>query len=276
MSTPSHPADPSPAPLASRVRACWRRGDVAGGVLVKSCDPVHSAVLSRLGFDFLWYDLEHSDKSVETFAHLARAARGGADVMARPARWEYMRMGRLLEAGAQGILYPRCESADEAREVVRWAKFPPEGERGFDGGSLDNDYGHYPAGDYVARANATTWLAVQIESPRAVAAVDEIAAVPGVDCLFFGPGDFSALTGRPGQVKHAEVLAAAARIAASAQRAGKVFGTLVFDADHARYMHGLGAKLLVHGADILLLRQAAAGVLKLHASLGVENPVPAR
>jgi len=261
---------------ASRVRACWQRDATAVGVLVKSCDPVHSVVLSQLGFDFLWYDLEHSDKSVETFAHLARAARGGADVLARPARWEYMRMGRLLEAGAHGILYPRCESAEEAREVVRWAKFPPEGERGFDGGSLDNAYGQYPAGDYVGRANALTWLAVQIESPRAMEEVDAIAAVPGVDCLFFGPGDYSALSGRPGQVKHPEVLAAAARIAAAAQQAGKVFGTLVFDADHARHMYGLGAKLLVHSADVVLLKQACTEVVKLHATLGAGAPVASR
>jgi len=264
----SHPtSSPLPVPT-SRVRQRWANDQLAVGILVKSIDPVHTEILSSLGFDFLWIDLEHSDKSVETFAHLSRAARlGDVDIMARPARWEYMRMGRLLEAGAHGILYPRCESADEAREVVRWAKFYPEGERGFDGGSADANYGQYPAGDYVAQANATTWIAAQIESPRALATVDEIAAVPGVDCLFFGPGDYSNLTGLPGQVRHPSVLAAAKTTAETAHRAGKIFGTLVFDEEHARYMRDLGAKLLVHGADSLMLKGACQRVLDFYQSL---------
>lgn len=252
----------------SRVKKLWQQNDVAIGTLVKSIDPVHTEVLSQMDFDFLWMDLEHSDKSVETFAHLARAARiGSVDLLARPARWEYMRMGRLLEAGANGILYPRCESADEAREAVKWAKFHPLGERGFDGGSADNNYGHYPAGNYVREANAQTWLAAQIESPRALDEVEAIADVEGVDCLFFGPGDFSALSGRPGEVKHPENLRAAATIAAAAQKAGKVFGTLVFDLEHARHMKDLGAQLLVHGADIVLLRAAYADLLASYADL---------
>ncbi len=186
----------------SKVKQIWKDGGLAIGTLVKSIDPVHSEVLSQMGFDFLWYDLEHSDKSVETFSNLARATRvGNVDILARPARWEYMRMGRLLEAGATGILYPRCESAEEATEVVRWSKFHPMGERGFDGGSADKIYGQYPADNYTDQANENTWITAQVESPAALKKVSEIACVDGIDCIFFGPGDYSALTGRPGDVK---------------------------------------------------------------------------
>ncbi len=154
---------------SSKVKQIWKDGGLALGTLVKSTDPVHTEILSQMGFDLLWYDLEHNDKSVETFANLCRAARvGDVDVLARPARWETMRMGRMLEAGAHGIMYPRCESADEAREVIRWAKFAPQGERGFDGGSADNNFGSYPAGDYTAKANQESWILIQIESPAAL------------------------------------------------------------------------------------------------------------
>lgn len=246
------------------------------GSLVKSIDPVHTEVLSQMGLDFIWLDLEHSDKSVETCSGLTRAARiGQADVMVRPARWEYMRMSRLLEAGAHGILYPRCESAEEAREVVKWAKFHPLGERGFDGGSADNNFGQYPAGNYTERANENTWLCIQIESPRAVPHARAIAEIEGVDCVFFGPGDYSALSGRPGQVKHAETIKAAETVAKETIAAGKIFGTLVFDMDHARQMKDMGAKLLAHGADLTFLKAAYQNLVEQYADLkGEESTIP--
>ena len=252
----------------SRAKEIWKSGGIALGTLVKSIDPVHTEVLSQTGFDFLWYDLEHSDKSVEIFANLARAARvGDVDLLARPGRWEYMRMGRLLEAGAQGILYPRCESAEEAREVVKWTKFHPMGERGFDGGSADNNYGQYPAEGYTKQANENTWITAQIESPKALENVSEIASVDGIDCIFFGPGDYSVLTERPGDVKGKETLEAARTIAKKTIAAGKVFGTLVFDMDHAKYMKDLGAQLLVHGADIVFYKKAYSEILDAYAEL---------
>lgn len=252
----------------SKVKQIWKNGGIAIGTLIKSIDPVHSETLSQMGFDFLWYDLEHSDKSVESFASLARATRvGDVDTLARPARWEYMRMGRLLEAGASGILYPRCESAKEAKEVVRWSKFHPIGERGFDGGSADNNYGQYPADNYTVNANANTWITAQVESPAALEKVSEIASVDGIDCVFFGPGDYSALTGRAGDVRGEETIDAARITAEQTLAAGKIFGTLVFDLDHARQMKDLGAQLLVHGADIVFYKRAYTEILSSYKGL---------
>ena len=246
----------------SRVKEIWNNGHVALGTLVKSIDPVHSEALSQMDFDFLWYDLEHSEKSVETFSNLTRATRvGNVDVLARPARWEYMRMGRLLEVGANGILYPRCESAEEAREVVRWSKFHPKGERGFDGGSADNNYGSYPANDYTISANEAPWIVAQIESPKALENVEDIATVEGIDCVFFGPGDYSALSGRPGDIRGEPTLEAARQTAEATLAAGKVFGTLVFEKDHAEFMKDLGARMLVVGADIIYYKEAYSSLL---------------
>ena len=247
----------------SKVKQIWKDGGLALGTLIKSIDPVHTEAVSQMGFDFLWFDLEHADKSLETFSGLCRASRvGDVDILARPARWETMRMGRLLEAGAHGIMYPRCETAEEAREVIRWSKFHPIGERGFDGGSADNNFGSYPADDYTLSANEETWITIQIESPSALPHVREIAEVEGVDCIFFGPGDYSLLSGKPGQIKDPEVLAAAKRIAQDTISAGKVFGTLVFDMDHSKFMQDIGAKLLIHGADIINYKTAYTQVLE--------------
>src|SRR6185295_7610090 len=107
--------------------------------------------------------MEHHGYSLETANHLMRAARvGGADIMCRPAKGEFMRMGRMLEAGAQGILYPRCDNAAEAAEVVKWSKFAPLGSRGFDGGNCDMPYCTMPINQYVKAANDQTFVAIQI------------------------------------------------------------------------------------------------------------------
>ncbi len=91
----------------SKVKQIWKDGGLAIGTLVKSIDPVHSEALSQMGFDFLWYDLEHSDKSVETFSNLARATRvGNVDILARPARWNTCAWGDFLKPGPRVFCIP--------------------------------------------------------------------------------------------------------------------------------------------------------------------------
>ncbi len=176
----------------SRVKQKLSRGEPALVVTCHFADPAVYELTSLLGFDGIWMDLEHHPLSVDAGSNLMRAARvGGADIIARPAKGEFMRIGRLLEAGAQGIMYPRCETAEEAAEVVRWAKFAPEGERGVDGANADAGYCGTPMARYVQLANRHTLLIVQLESQRALENAAEIAAVPGVDVVMLGPGDLS-------------------------------------------------------------------------------------
>src|SRR5579872_6258376 len=157
----------------SRVKAKLRRNEPALITTLHYTDQTLYEMTSLMGFDGIWMDLEHHHYSVETAANLMRAARVGAsDIIARPAKGEYMRMSRLLEAGAQGIMYPRCESAEEAAEVVKWAKFAPVGERGIDGANADAPYCFMPIKPYLRTANAETLVIIQIESPRAVEKVE--------------------------------------------------------------------------------------------------------
>jgi 4-hydroxy-2-oxoheptanedioate aldolase len=168
---------------------------------------------------------------------MIRAARvGDMDVMARPAKGEFMRMARLLEAGASLIMYPRCESAAEARELVRWAKFPPLGERGFFSAAPDNPYSTIPVKDYLRQANEETVLIAQIESPGAVKCSRAIAEVDGIDMLFFGPGDFSVISDVPGDLYSPVVQEALEETARQARDAGKRFGTTVPDLEYTRKM----------------------------------------
>jgi len=253
----------------SVVKAKLARHEPVLVVAVHFTDPSIAELVSLLGFDCLWLDLEHHATSLETASNLIRATRvGNADVVARPAKGEFMRMCRLLEAGAAGIMYPRCESAAEAAEVVKWAKFAPLGRRGADGGNPDMPYGTMPMADYIKAANEQTFIVVQLEDPEAVERADEIAAVPGIDVLFFGVSDFTALSGFPGRFDHPAVEDAVRRVASAAAKAGIHWGMPCFSPDHGRRLLAMGARFLAHSADLVILKRGYEQIQADFAPLG--------
>jgi 4-hydroxy-2-oxoheptanedioate aldolase len=253
----------------SKVKAKLSRGEPVLVPALHFTDPSVYEMTSLMGFDCIWMDLEHHGYSVETAGHLMRAARvGGADLMARPAKGEFMRMGRLLEAGAQGIMYPRCDDADEARQVVRWSKFAPLGTRGFDGGNPDAPYGSMPMESYLREANAQTFLVVQIEDLQAVEQSRAIAEVQGVDVLFVGPADLSILSGVPGQFDHPRVQDAIGKVAEAAKLAGKDWGTTSVSAARTRQLLDQGARFICQGCDLVMLRQGLEQLRRDGAAMG--------
>jgi 4-hydroxy-2-oxoheptanedioate aldolase len=253
----------------SRVKGKLQKGEAALIVCCHFIDPSVYELVSLLGFDGIWLDLEHHATSDETAAALMRAARvGSSDVIARPAKGEFMRMGRLLEAGAQGIMYPRCESGQEAAELVRWAKFAPQGERGVDGANGDNPYCAMPMPPYLRAANDHTLLIAQLESPRALDEADAIAATPGVDVLMLGPGDLSVIAGIPYQFDHPLIAGAYRRVAEAAARAGKWWGTVSGSPEHTQRLMDLGAKFICHGCDLIMVKQGMEHIQKSYAPLG--------
>lgn len=224
-----------------------------------------------MGFDGIWMDLEHHGYSLETAIHLMRAARvGRTDILARPAKGEFMRMSRFLEAGAHGIMYPRCNDAAEAAEVVRWSKYAPEGERGFDGAGPDVPYCTMPIADYIKQANEQTFIVIQLEEPSAIDKAEEIAAVDGVDVIMLGPADFSILSGVPGQFDHPKVQTAIEKIAKAAANAGKNWACPAGSVDRARELLSLGAKLLLHNADIVMVKLGLEKIQKDFEPLGFQ------
>lgn len=241
-------------------------------------DPQVYEMLSLLGVDCFWMDNEHHFRSQETMGNLIRATRAGGDTdcMARPAKGEFMIMMRYLEAGAHGILYPRCSGPEEAREVVRWAKFAPLGERGFDGGNPDMPYCMMDMAEYLKFANDNTFVVIQIEDANALSKVDEIAAVEGVDVIFLGPADFSILNGVPGQFNHAKIEDAIDKIAAAAKKHGKHWGMPAASKERAEQLMDKGARFLAHGADLIMVKSGVEKIQEDWASLGFSfNPIKA-
>lgn len=240
----------------SQIRGKLTRNEPVLVTTLHLCDATLFEMASLMGFDGLWIDMEHHAHSLADVQNLMRAARiGRADILTRPAKGEFMRLGRMLEAGAQGIIYPRCDNADEARELVKWAKFPPLGKRGCDGGNADNPYCFTPTAKYLREANEQTFLVAQIEDPDALEHAEEIAAVPGIDVLFLGPGDFSALGGFPGQIEHPRITEATQRIAEATRRAGKHWGRPVSSAQDAREVIEQGGRLINYSSDLLIMKE---------------------
>ncbi|NOX55608.1 MAG: aldolase [Planctomycetes bacterium] len=253
----------------SRIKMKLSRGEPVLVTTLHLIDPSVYELTSLMGFDGIWMDLEHHTYSVQTASELMRAARvGSADIIARPAKGEFMRMQRLLEAGAQGIMYPRCDDAREAAEVVSWAKFAPIGRRGIDAANPDAPYLSMPLADYIVEANRQTFLIVQIETPEALERVEEIAAVDGVDILLFGPGDFSILSGIPGQMDHERIREAKQRIAEAARSAGKHWGYPVGSVQEAQELLEMGGRFICYQADIVMIKNGLEQVQREMAPLG--------
>ena len=253
----------------SRIKAKLQRNEPVLLMTLHLTDPSVYELTSLLGFDGIWMDMEHHGYSLETATGLMRAARlGAADIMARPAKGELMRMQRMLEAGAQGIMYPRCDDAEEAAEVVRWAKFAPQGVRGIDGANPDMPYLTMPLAEYLAEANRQTFIVIQIEQQHALDDVDRIAAVEGVDVLFLGPGDFSILSGIPGQFDHEIIHQATRKIADAARKAGKHWGCPSFSVEHTRQLLDLGARFICHGADLVMIKNGLEQVRRDFTPMG--------
>jgi 2-dehydro-3-deoxyglucarate aldolase/4-hydroxy-2-oxoheptanedioate aldolase len=203
----------------------------------------------------VWLDQEHAaipHQQLELMTMACRAS--GKDVFARVAPTDYATVMRPYEAGCSGVMIAQVRTLDEVKQAVEWAKYPPMGKRGFFGGNVETRFGEVPMAAHVANANRDRWVAIQIETPEAVEIADKIAATDGVDWLFVGPADLSVTLGVPGDFLHAKCVDALKRVSEATRKAGKAWGTLSRDVEHARKCRELGAQFFSIYGDIDLLR----------------------
>jgi 4-hydroxy-2-oxoheptanedioate aldolase len=230
--------------------------------------PQMPELLGRRGFDCLWLDMEHLPTSPETMALLLQACRGvDADSVVRVPHGEVALAARMLDAGANAIMYPRCTTAEQVRELVAWTRFPPVGRRGSDPGTAVAHYGIRSLAEYLADG-ADIVLVVQIETAEAVANLEEIAAVPGIDVLFVGPGDLSVDLGIPFDRQHPELLKAVALTADAARRHGLHWGTTAGSPEHAGQLVAQGARLIGYMSETTLLGRELTAIHQAMTSAG--------
>jgi 4-hydroxy-2-oxoheptanedioate aldolase len=185
-------------------------------------DPRVIELCGLAGASAVWICIEHVSNDWFNLENQIRAAKlYDVDTIVRVEKGSYSDYVKPFEADATAIMVPHVKSAEEARYIVEITRFHPLGRRPVDGGNPDGRYCQIPMVEYMQHSNTERLLIFQIESPEALENVEAIAAVPGYQMLLFGPGDFSHLIGKPGQVNAPEVVAARKRVGAAAIRHGK-------------------------------------------------------
>lgn len=218
--------------------------------------PITTEVMGLAGFDWLLLDGEHAPNDVLSFIPQLMALKDSASApVVRPQWNDTVIIKRLLDVGFYNFLIPFVESADDAKRAVAATRYPPQGVRGVSVSHRSNRYGTIP--EYFDVINDNISVIVQIESRKAVAAIDEICAVEGVDCVFIGPSDLAAGYGYLGNPLHPEVQQAMQKIIASAKEHGKPVGILApVEADARRYLE-MGVTFVAVGSDLGVFRNAS-------------------
>ena len=193
------------------------------GTWLMAAAPTTGEALGHTGFDFLVVDMEHVAIEFSDLAHILRAIGCTAAAPVVRLAWnDQVMVKRAMDAGAETLMLPFIQNADEARAAVSFMRYPPHGVRGVAAVHRGSRFGTLPG--YLANAHERAFSILQLETPEAVANLDAIAAVDGVDAVFVGPGDLSAAMGHIGNIAHPEVQALIAHAARSAARAGKPIG----------------------------------------------------
>ena len=230
------------------------------GSWLMSASPIVAEAMGCAGFDWGVLDLEHSPLDLAGLAQLLQAV--GCTPMQPVVRvpWnDAVWIKRVMDAGSTNLLVPFVQNAHEAAQAVAATRYPPQGVRGMAGMSRASRFGTTP--NYMAGANQGVTLIVQLETPQAVAELEAIAAVPGVDALFLGPADLSGAMGHVGQLGHPEVFALMQDAAQRCRRLGKPVGTVGGSVDMVQRYRAAGFDFVAIASDLGLLMQKAQGVL---------------
>jgi 2-keto-3-deoxy-L-rhamnonate aldolase RhmA len=246
-----------PNPALRQLRA----GKLAVGLGVRNARTVDIAqMLKTCGFDWLFIDCEHGSMELDTAAQIAAAALPlGITPLVRVPGFEHWHASRILDNGAQGVVFPHVEDAEQARRLAAACRFPPLGSRSMGGGLPQVGFAALPVGESARLVNEETLVVAMIESPRAVANCDEIAAVPGIDALLVGTNDLCFEMGIPGRFDDPRVADAYGKVIAACRKHGKFPGMGGMYTPELIERHvAMGVQLVLSGSDFSLLMQAGA------------------
>lgn len=244
----------------NRVKQQLKDGKFTCGSWVSLCSPIGAEVMGLCGFDWLLIDMEHGAGDYQTLlGQLQALGAAGETVPFVRVQWnDPVVIKRVLDLGAYGVMVPGVRSVEEARAAVAAVKYPPEGFRGL-AGVRGGRFGQDP--DYVRQANEEIMVILQIETKEAIAEIEAILDVPGIDVAFLGPNDLSADMGHVGQWGHPEVLEAIARLEAAAAQRNIPMGTISRNWEAAQVCLDKGYRFQSLMGDIPLLISSAKGLI---------------
>jgi 4-hydroxy-2-oxoheptanedioate aldolase len=237
-------------------KAAIARGELQIGLWSSLCSNIVAEVIGDSGFDWILLDTEHSPNELPGLVSQMQALGGGtATPIVRPAWNDPVLIKRILDAGAQALLIPFVQNAEEAAAAVAATRYPPHGIRGITTSGRAARYGRVQG--YLAGAAEELCLLVQVETGEALAAIESIAQVPGVDGVFIGPADLSASLGHLGNPAHPEVQDAIRGAAERLAKVGKPAGILTPNEAEARRYIEWGYTFVAVGSDLGVLTKNA-------------------
>jgi len=241
-------------------RARLKRREKLLGTMVTLASAASAEVLASLEFDWLFLDAEHGPLETRELNEILQAVGHRTACIVRVPEAAELPIKRALDLGAHGIVVPQVNTADQAADVVRWARYAPEGARGV-GLARAHGYG-LKFREYLSAANREISVIVQAEHARAVENIDAIVRVPGVDAVLLGPYDLSASLGKMGQIDDPAVIAAIDRVTDACRAVGMPLGYFGVTAAAVRPYVERGYTLIVAGVDTLYLANGAKALLE--------------
>jgi len=255
-----------PAPK-NELKANLDAGKTQIGLWLGSGVPVFAEIAARAGFDWCLIDCEHNPNGdAAALVQMQAMGSGTASAAMRVVVGDDHVLKRALDIGAQTLVVPMVDTAEQAARIASACRYPPEGHRGMGAGQARATF-YGEASDYVQTCNDEICLFVQAESRASVENIDAIAATPGVNGIFIGPADLSADMGYPGDPGAPEVQDAIAHIAERTLAAGKHLGTITFDPANVPQLRDLGVNFLAVGGDIALFADASRGLAGMASGL---------
>ena len=241
------------------LRARLKRGDTLLGTMVTLPCAATAEILASLGFDWLFVDGEHGPLEAAELTAILQVAAEKTACLVRVAEAAEVPIKKALDLGAAGIIVPQVNTPEQAANVVRWARYAPEGARGV-GLARAHGYGQRFR-EYLEAANREIAVVVQAEHVRAVENIEAIARVPGVDAVLLGPYDLSASLGKSGQIDDPVVVRAIQRVTDACRAAGMPLGYFGVSAAAVAPYAAQGYTLLVAGVDTLYVGNGAKALL---------------
>jgi 2-keto-3-deoxy-L-rhamnonate aldolase RhmA len=229
------------------------------GTWIMSASPLVAEAIGHAGFDWGVIDMEHTPLDMMEVIHMLQAVSATKMVPVVRVPWnEPVMVKRILDGGAQTVLFPFVQNADEAKRAVAATRYPPQGVRGMAGMSRGSKFGTTP--NYATTANKGMGVIVQLETPEACANLDAIAAVDGVDAIFVGPADLSGAMGHVGQIMHPAVMDLMGKAAERCKALGKPIGTIGNHPEAVAQYRAAGFDFVAIASDLGLLMQGARAV----------------
>ncbi len=249
---------------ANPLKVKLQRGENSYGLFAfEFFTPGLARAAQEAGAEHILLDMEHSGAGIDTIKQQIAYCRGLDIVpLVRVPTYQYQFVARALDVGALGIMVPMVETVEQAKDIVSWTQYPPRGRRGAVLGAAHDDYTAGSVREKFEQANQRCLLMLQIETEVGLSHVEEIAAVPGVDCICTGYMDLSNFLGVPGEFKHPTFVAAIDRIAAAGKKHGKILATAAPDDTFAKEYIARGFQMIFFGTDVSLLQSALSQRVK--------------